>query len=58
MHSIYYILYTAISNYVKSLCSKETMGVAKLMPENELWVRGTTVPTLIKVKFSILLFQQ
>jgi len=24
------------------------MGVAKLTPEKELWVKGTTVPTLIK----------
>jgi len=58
MHCIYYILCTASSNHVRSLCSKETMGVAKLTPEKELWVRGITVPTLIKAKFSILLLQQ
>jgi len=34
------------------------MGVVKLTPEKELWVRGTTVPTLIKAKFPILLLQQ
>jgi hypothetical protein len=58
MHCIYYILYTVISNHVRSLCSKETMGVVKLMPEKEVWVRETTVPTLIKAKFPILLIQQ
>jgi hypothetical protein len=34
------------------------MGLAELMPEKELWVRGTTVPTLIKAKILILLLQQ
>lgn len=56
MHCIYHILYIAISNHVWGLSSKETMGVAKLMPE--FWVSGTTVPTLIKAKFPILLLQQ
>jgi hypothetical protein len=56
-HCIYYILYKAIPNHVKSLCSRETMGVAKLRPEQVLWVRATTVQT-IKAKFLVLILQQ
>jgi hypothetical protein len=33
-------------------------GSAKLTPEEKLWVRGTTVPTLIKEKFPIIVLQQ
>jgi hypothetical protein len=33
-------------------------GSAKLTPEKKLWIRGMTVPTLIKEKFPTVALQQ